>query len=360
MKLDQKSLDLYEEKAGIAVSNALDRLLDSNSYQILDDQDKKIVIDKLVESERKKVRSSMKLDWTPDMGYTKSSDSPTGLKRVSLYGKSVVTDPKQTINAVLEGNPIRKVEGGAVILERKNSLGAIDQGNKATEVDHKIALTLGGTNTKDNLQILTKDENRVKGAFETYLYKEMKAGRITKEEAQKKDLNWRNEVGYLPKSEQTKIVNSLKPTVDESSGKVYQIINDSGTITTIDLSKPIEYPTLTGYDSIDKELKSSYKSALTTRKKNVIKLLQDGQITAEEANSLIGKIETKQKSIGKGKVKKIKLPKIKVVKIKVPKIKVVKIKVPKLKKPKKIKIKKPKKVSYKKPTVKKIKLKKID
>ena len=142
--------------------------------------------------------------------YVNSSDAPQNiLDTVGTYGKSVITDPGQTINAVLAGNPIRKVAGGAVILERKQGLGAMDKGNKATQVDHIIALTLGGTNSKDNLQVLTNQENMIKGQIETRLYKLMKSGEITKEEAQRRDLNWRNEVAILPKNIQEQLVTDL-------------------------------------------------------------------------------------------------------------------------------------------------------
>ena len=243
----------------------------------------------------------------PDMGYTTSADSPKGLGKVGLYGKSLITDPGQTLKAVISGNPIRKVEGGAVILERKNALGTLDAGDKTTEVDHIIALTLGGTNDKSNLQVLSKAENRIKGQVETYLYNEMKSGRITKKEAQERDKNWKDEIDNLPQATKEKLVTELSTDTNdtETTGDTYQIINeDTGNITTIDLSKPIEEPEYTGFDELDKKLKSSYKSAITTRISNITKLYKDGQITAEKANELISELKTKSGTGTKKKSKK--------------------------------------------------------
>jgi len=214
---------------------------------------------------------------------------------------------------VLNGNPVRKVEGGAVILERQEGLSKLDKGDKSTQVDHKIALTLGGTNDESNLQVLSNEENKIKGQVETYLYNEMKAGRITKKEAQKRDLNWRDEIDNLPKATQKKLAEELSSEAPTDKNKVYELINeDTGNITIIDLSKPIEAPKLTGMAALDKKLKSSYSSAITTRINNVTKLYKDGQLSAEEANKMIEELTAqKNKATGKGGLTKAEIKKFK-------------------------------------------------
>lgn len=113
-------------------------------------------------------------------------------------------------------------------------------------------------------------------------------------------------------------------------------------IRTIDLSKPLPVYKPTGNAELDKKLKSSYNSAITSRISDITKLYELGKITAEEAEKKIlslkkNKISTGKKpkkiSIKSPKYKKIKLAKIKPIKIK-------KIKTPKLKayKPKKLRI----------------------
>lgn len=357
-KLTQQELDVLETKTGVAVSKGLDNLFKSASYQKLDDEAKQKAVGDLVTKIRKQVRGTIDLTVMPDMGYTTSADSPKGLGKVSLYGTSLVTDPTQTIKAVLNGNPIRKVEGGAVILERKNALGTLDAGDKTTEVDHIIALSLGGTNDKSNLQVLPKNENRIKGQVEVYLLGEMKAGRITKKEAQERDKNWKNEIDNLPKNVKEKLVTELSTdttNTDTGTGKTYEIINEeTGNITTIDLSKPIEAPKLTGYYELDKKLKSSYKSAITSRITNITKLYKDGQLSADEANKLISELKNSSGSSGSGKKITIKkTPMMKITKAK--KMATMKIKIPKIKA---LKFKKLKTAKIKLAKINKIKIKK--
>jgi len=325
-KLTQQELDVLETKTGIAVTKGLDNLFKSSSYQKLDDEDKQKAIKDLVSKTRKQVRATIDLTVMPDLGYTTSADSPKGVGKVALYGTSLVTDPKQTIKAILDGNPIRKVDGGAVILERKNALGTLDAGDKTTQIDHIIPLSHGGTNDKENLQQLSNEEHKIKTEFNNYWLKEFKAGRISKKELQEKDKNWRKEVENLPVKIQEKLISEMSTDTSANESNTYQIVNeDTGSITTIDLSKPIEAPKLTGYAELDKKLKSSYKSAITTRINNITKLYKDGQISAEKANQLINELKVKSgststKSKG-GKITIAKTPEAKVIKIKLPTIK---------------------------------------
>jgi Zn-finger nucleic acid-binding protein len=301
-KLNQQELDVLETKTGIAVSNGLDTLFKSNSYQKLDDEAKQKAVDDLVTKIRKQVRGTIDLTVMPDMGYTISADSPKGLGKVGLYGKSIITDPGQTIKAVIAGNPIRKVDGGAVILERKNGLGTLDAGDKTTQVDHIIPLSHGGTNDKENLQQLSNEEHKIKTEFNNYWLKEFQAGRISKKELQEKDKNWKNEIDSLPQATKEKLVAELS-TDTTGSGKNYQIINDeTGSISNIDLTFP-EYPKLTGLTEADKALKSSYYSALSKIKTNATKLYNDGQLKAEEYNDILTKVSTSKSKSGSGKTK---------------------------------------------------------
>lgn len=288
--LDPQELNILEEKSGQELTKALGNLFIQPDYIALDDSEKAVAIQKVVTQVRKQVRGTVDIQAMPDIGYVRSKDAPQGVgATVGTYGRSLITDPKQTISAVLDGNPIRKVEGGAVILERKNGLGVLDNGDAATQVDHIIALSLGGSNDESNLQTLTNAENQVKGQVEVYLLKLMKEGKITKAEAQKRDLNWKNEIKNLPKNVQNKLVADLS----SDPKKIYTIVNtDTGSVKKIDLSTPIEPPVLTGNDTFDKKLVSKYKSALTARQNNIIELYNKGKLTKKEAIALLEKVQT--------------------------------------------------------------------
>lgn len=261
--LTPSQLDYLEQAVGEKLSGTLNTLFNSESYRSLSDEEKSKAISDLTSKIRKQVKNT--IDLSPEnikQGYVHSKDAPNGiLDTAGTYGKSLITDPGQTIKAVLAGNPIRKVEGGAVILERQKGLSSLDKGNTSTQVDHKIALTLGGTNDKSNLQTLTNTENKVKGVVETYLYNEMKTGRITKKEAQKRDLNWKEEIDNLPTATKQKLVNDLSvndqtTSISNKTGNTYATTNSDGNVKIIDTSKVSSMPETTNYEKTLKKKKA--------------------------------------------------------------------------------------------------------
>jgi hypothetical protein len=73
--------------------------------------------------------------------------------------------------------------------------------------------------------------------------------------------------------------------------KPFILATDSGSVRIIDLSKGVAEPEYTGDETIDKKLKSNYKSALTKRINDVVALYEDGQISLDEAKKLIGEMQ---------------------------------------------------------------------
>ena len=70
-------------------------------------------------------------------------------------------------------------------------------------------------------------------------------------------------------------------------------------------NRPISLTNNAAFTGIDKKLKSSYKSAITKRINNIVKLYEDGQLSAIEANKLISELKT-QSGTGTKKTKKAK------------------------------------------------------
>jgi hypothetical protein len=58
------------------------------------------------------------------------------------------------------------------------------------EIDHRISLSLGGSNAADNLWPLYKPEARRKAKFEFKLYQQLASGAITQDEAIAAVLDW--------------------------------------------------------------------------------------------------------------------------------------------------------------------------
>ncbi|MBI5954461.1 MAG: hypothetical protein HY865_22620 [Chloroflexi bacterium] len=88
------------------------------------------------------------------------------------------------------------------------------------------------------------------------------------------------------------------------SGNVYRYIDDNGAVKQIDLSFPMPEYKPTGNKTIDKELLSDYKGAITKQKNEIMKALEVGAITEEEAVKYLDKLNSsseKGKKVSLGK-----------------------------------------------------------
>ncbi len=125
---------------------------------------------------------------------TKNIDLISG---VVTYAKAIGTDPLTAFNRIFTGQKITKVENGTVIVERmpltqsqtiKTKLG----GNSGMTLDHIIPLELGGSNAESNLRLYPKAKATEGDKVENYLGDKLKAGTITKKEAQDIMLKYKN------------------------------------------------------------------------------------------------------------------------------------------------------------------------
>lgn len=112
----------------------------------------------------------------------------------SLGLRGIVKDPENTLRALFTKERLQEVYGNVATFQREDYLGLLDKGDKGTQIDHKIALALGGDNSPQNLQVLSNDENKVKGELEAYLAKLLRDGKIKKTEAQSIDKQWKDYV----------------------------------------------------------------------------------------------------------------------------------------------------------------------
>lgn len=130
----------------------------------------------------------------------------------------------------------------------------------------------------------------------------------------------------------------VNTTIQKSSstpaGKSYSYVDNLGNYKTITL-KNVAPPELTGNALLDKKLISTYRSSLNSDASNIVKLYQQGQLTATEADKALQEITNKLSTAGTGKAKKPKklsIGKIKPVNVKRIAIKLGKVKFPKQKK----------------------------
>lgn len=259
----------YQRVAGAKIKDIVPQVIASQAYQNATPDQQKSLIEKAVNKAKDIAREDVKrrldeikddkgftsqaAELSPNYGYEVSTDAPTTLGgKVGLYGKSLITNPFETVGAMANGNPIRKMRGDITVLERKKGLGQIDQGNKETVVDHKIPLSLGGSNRPNNLQQLTETENQQKAKVEVHLIDLVENGDITKKEAQKRVENWREELKNLPSEFPIATPDDVVITGD------YSYTDDKGTFKTLNLSKVASMPEDTEYKRLLKQ-KESYK-----------------------------------------------------------------------------------------------------
>ena len=204
MELTSQQLDYLESRVGIRLNKELSNLIDTDSYKNATDEERIKAINDTVDSVRTDVKKKINVESIPNVSYEKSEDRETGLGAI---GKALLAEPGKTARALTLGQPIRKTEGGLVRMERQTNVGDYDLGDTETQIDHKLALVLGGMNEEKNLQILSNEEHAVKTQVDVYLDKQFKEGKITKKEMQSKD--WREEIYNMPKDQKIKLLNRL-------------------------------------------------------------------------------------------------------------------------------------------------------
>lgn len=111
------------------------------------------------------------------------------IDEVSTYAHALGADPVTFFNRVFTGQKIRRVDNGAIIVERMSfkDSEAVKKERGSTgsmKLDHTIPLELGGSNSKDNLKLVSEEEWKSYSPMENYLGKKLKEGVINKKEAQ--------------------------------------------------------------------------------------------------------------------------------------------------------------------------------
>jgi len=336
--LTPEQLNAYEAGVSQPLQSALEKLISSSAYASLTDEEKQKKVDKVVldvRAEYKKTNADEIIVGAKvpvkKPTFQQTEDQPKNiLDKVALAAQGIGVDPQNTIKAIFTQEELRKIEGNAVILKRQEFLNKENDPN--LQRDHIIPLGLGGDNSDENLKYVPKDWHAAKTKNDNRLIRELQSGKITRQEAQEQVRTWienNPHETYVMESEPTS--ESVKTNITEGSiiNREFEIDNgvdkDGEPKTkTVKIEVP-EYPTLTGQDELDKKLKSSYYSKLNTAKNNTLKLYEAGVITAEQAEEILGDLDTKQtKSSGKtGRKLKIKLgstPTLKKVSIKAPQV----------------------------------------
>ncbi len=128
---------------------------------------------------------------TPVYDSGQKVDSQSLLESVVTYANAIGSDPVTAFNRIFTGQKIRRVDNGAIIVERMSILDSTkikkDQGgnNPTMKLDHTIPLELGGSNDISNLKLVPTDVWNTYTPVENKLGKLLRASKISKSEAQR-------------------------------------------------------------------------------------------------------------------------------------------------------------------------------
>lgn len=114
------------------------------------------------------------------------------INTVATYAKAIGTDPVTAFERIFTGQVIRRVDSGAIIVDRM-SLNASEAEKRAQagtgsvtgmRLDHTVPLELGGGNDKGNLKLVSESQWASYTPIENLLGKALRAGTINKTQAQ--------------------------------------------------------------------------------------------------------------------------------------------------------------------------------
>jgi len=134
----------------------------------------------------------------PKFGDNSKTDDDSLIKTVFTYAHAIGVDPVVAFDRIFSGQKIRRVDNGAIIVERMSmeESQAIKKkegkDNKDYKLDHTISLQLGGPDTEDNLKIVPTDVWETYTPVENYLGKLLRNDKINKKEAQRVIVEFKN------------------------------------------------------------------------------------------------------------------------------------------------------------------------
>lgn len=162
-----------------------------------DDAGAKAIVDGLSDADYKVYTSVAKMfptdsTQTPQVPTDEPIPQTGVIHAIATYAKAIGSDPVTAFNRIFTGQHIRRVDNGAIIVDRMSLAASEAESRKQAgksnttgmRLDHTVPLELGGSNTESNLKLVPEATWASYTPVENYLGKQLRAGNITKKEAQ--------------------------------------------------------------------------------------------------------------------------------------------------------------------------------
>jgi len=216
---------------GEKISAKLNSLINTKNYQSLVDEDRQDLQEKISKNEYERflakydqgkfteldtrklfedyILTGERVRKVSDELVNKSYTTDDSLfQDIELYARALQVDFPTAVdrmfNQAITGKKIRRIDSGAIIVERMNTGGKYGSqkirkdrgfgGNDSVRLDHTVPLQLGGSNKKSNLKIVSTEEHAAYTPEENRLGRLLRDNKIGKKEAQETmaefKMNW--------------------------------------------------------------------------------------------------------------------------------------------------------------------------
>jgi len=183
-ELTPKVFDVYKKVQTLKADNKMDEAI--GLYNGLNELEKEVY-----DSMKKEYKDTKVADLlNKDVDKPEKTSEQGFIHDVAVYARALGTDPITAFNRILTGQKIRRVDNGAIIVERMSldeSQSVKKQQGAASNMrlDHTIPLELGGSNAESNLKLVPEEDWKSYTPIENKVARLLKDGKISKKEAQK-------------------------------------------------------------------------------------------------------------------------------------------------------------------------------
>ncbi len=173
------ALDLTEGLSGQELKNKLSELKEGKLLT-------RTVYNRYIEFSESGVELELKdaPENVPQVSENEEIKESSVIDTIVLYAKAIGTDPFTAFNRIFTGQKIRRIDAGTIIVERiTESEKKLFGSDTDMQIDHIIPLQLGGSNNKDNLELVSVEQHTIYTRVGNTLGRMLRSGTITKKRA---------------------------------------------------------------------------------------------------------------------------------------------------------------------------------